>query len=300
MKTNLILLPTLLLCALPNISSAQTGLSFLKLGVGARSAGMGNAYTAVANDATALYWNPARMTSFEGTDVAVIHTRWFQDITHDFIGAVYSNGVSAVGLGFMIMVVDGIERRNDIPTAQPLATFSSYGVMLSGSFARQVTEQVSAGVTLKMVSEKILFDTASGIAFDLGITYITPYEGLTVGGSLRNQGPDLSFIQEKFDLPREIRVGAGYVPPYSALQQRLLVTADLGKYRNDRMRLNLGGEFTYQERFSTTAGYQIRQDSAGFSAGLGVRLRKYRLDYAFVPFGAGLGATHRFALGMRF
>ena len=293
----------LLLCLTPGVSGAgagQTGLAFLKLDVGARSAGLGGAYTAVASDATALYWNPARMTTMIGTDVTIIHTQWFQDVSHEFIGAVASNGTSAIGLGFMLMTVDGIERRTDIPTARPLATFNAYDVMLSGSYARQITETISAGITIKGIAEKILFDTASGLAVDLGVQYRTVYDGLTIGGSIRHIGSKLSFIREQFDLPREIRIGAAYVPTYAALQRRVLLSADIGKYRAEPIKLNLGAEYTYRGRFSTSLGYRTRQDEAGVSAGLGVRLQRYRLDYAFVPFGADLGNTHRFALGLRF
>ena len=278
----------------------QTGLAFLKLGVGARAAGLGGAYTAVTSDATALYWNPARMTAMVGKDATFIHTQWFQGVSHEFIGGVYSNGTSAFGLGFAIMAVDGIERRTNIPTAQPITTFSAYDVMLSGSYARQVTETVSVGITMKALTEKILFDSASGVAFDLGVQYATRYEGLTVGGVIRNMGPKFSFIQEKFALPREIRIGAGYVPTYESLQRSLLLSADMSKYRDEPTRLSLGAEYTYQGRFSATTGYRTRHDAAGFSAGLGIRMTKYRLDYAFAPFGSGLGNTHRFALGYRF
>lgn len=280
--------------------AGRTGLSFLKLGVGARAAGFGDAYTAIVDDATAVYWNPAAMTAVAGADAAFIHTRWFQDISHEFLGAVVSNGVSAVGFGFTLMSVDGIERRTDIPTEQPLGTFDAHDLAVSGSYARVIRETVSVGVTVKAVSEKILFDTASGVAFDIGVRYRTPYEGVTVGGALKNVGPELSFVREAFDLPRAVRIGVGYVPAYAPLQRRVLLSADIGKFRHEPVRLNLGGEYAYADRVSVTAGYQTRHDEAGFSAGFGVRHRQFRLHYAFAPFGAGLGTAHRFALGVRF
>lgn len=302
MKRSVFLLLCTLVCATAGPSEARpgrTGLSFLKLGVGARAAGLGEAYTAVANDATALYWNPAGMTGVTGTDLTIIHTQWFQGITHEFVGAVVSTGTSAAGLGIILLTVDGLERRTDIPTEQPVATFSTYDAVLTGSYARRIGERISMGITAKGVYEKILFETASGMAFDLGVQYKTPHEGMIVGGSIRNVGPRITFVQESFALPREVRIGVGYVPSSPLLQRRALVTADVSKRRDEPVRLSIGGAYTYQERVSVLLGYQLRQDEAGLAAGLGVRLRRYRLDYAFAPFNAGLGTTHRFALGVR-
>lgn len=286
----------------PDICSAQagqTGLAFLKIGVGPRAAGMGNAATAVVDDASALFWNPARITAIKGMDATFIHTNWFQDVSHEFIGFTAGNGVSAVGLGFTIMSVDGLERRTNIPTQQPLASFNAYDLVLSGSYARRITETVSVGITLKGLSEKILFETASGVAFDLGVAHQRLDERLILAGTIRNIGPQMSFIREKFDLPREVRIGAGYKPAIDVFQNRVLISGDLSKYKAEPVRLNVGGEFTYQQRFSLMAGYQTRQDNTGFTTGFRAQLRQYRIDYAFVPFSSGLGNTHRFAVGLR-
>ena len=53
---------------------------FLKIGVGARAMGLGGSFTALANDVSTLYWNPAGITNFNGFSLAVTHTEWFADI----------------------------------------------------------------------------------------------------------------------------------------------------------------------------------------------------------------------------
>lgn len=299
-RTAILLLILGVICTEPcSAQIGQTGLSFLKIGVGPRAAGMGNAATAVVDDASALFWNPARIIASKGMDATFIHTQWLQDISHEFIGVTASNGVSAVGLGFTIMSIDGLERRTNIPTHQPLASFNAYDVVLSGTYARKIKEHISVGITLKGLSEKILFDSASGFAVDLGFAYKRVENGLFLGGTIRNIGPKMSFIREQFDLPREVRIGAGYTPDIDGLGKRLLISADLSKYKAEPLRLYIGSEFTYQKRFALMAGYQTRQDNTGFTTGFRAQFRQYRIDYAFVPFSTALGNTHRFAVGLR-
>ncbi len=67
------------------ISTAQ----FLKIGVGGRATAMGDAFVAIANDVSALYWNPAGLTQFSENQIMFAHNEWVVDINHDFIGAVY-------------------------------------------------------------------------------------------------------------------------------------------------------------------------------------------------------------------
>lgn len=295
----LLILITICLPGRLDAQVGQTGLAFLKIGVGARAAGMGNSATAIVDDASAIFWNPARINVVKGFDVTFIHTAWFQDVSHNFIGVTATSGANAFGIGFVIMSVDGIERRTGIPTQQPLATFNAYDIALSGSYARRLNDSFSTGITFKALSEKILLDSASGIALDLGVAYQPPESRYMLGGTIRNIGPKMSFIREKFDLPREIRLGAGYNPPIDLFSDSVLLAVDMSKYKSEPVRLNLGGEYTYQQRFSLMAGYQARQDQTGITAGFRAQFDKYRIDYAFVPFSAQLGNSHRFAIGLR-
>ncbi len=69
-----------------NQAFANSGASFLKIGVGARASGIGSAYTAIADDVTALYWNPAGLAQMRKKEIAATHTELFADTRYDFIG----------------------------------------------------------------------------------------------------------------------------------------------------------------------------------------------------------------------
>ena len=71
---------------------ANTGLAFLKIGVGGRAVGVGEAYTAIANDASAAYWNPAGLAQLEHTEFLLTHNEWIQDVAHDFLGFTFNKG----------------------------------------------------------------------------------------------------------------------------------------------------------------------------------------------------------------
>jgi len=81
-------IPNPLLCQF-NIDVSKVGTTaapFLEIDVGSRAIGMGSAFVAVANDATALYWNPAGISRLPGNEMVFIHSAWIADINYDFVG----------------------------------------------------------------------------------------------------------------------------------------------------------------------------------------------------------------------
>ena len=68
--------------------TGTTAAKFLSIGVGSRSAGLGNAFVAIADDPTAMYWNPAGISRLESHEAIVNHNNWFADIGLDYSGVV--------------------------------------------------------------------------------------------------------------------------------------------------------------------------------------------------------------------
>jgi hypothetical protein len=280
--------------------AGTTGLSFLKIDVGGRGASMGGAHTSACEGAFSTYWNPALLANLSGRDLALMHTEWFQDIRYEYAALAIGNGRQAVGLSIGGLYMGGIEYRID-SRADPIGEFSAGDYMLALSYARSV-RGVNIGATLKAIHERIYFDTANGIAGDIGVAYEVTrvFPGIRLGGTVRNIGPKFRFREVPFKLPIQLRAGISYHPEAEMLGGKLIVAADVAKPNDGDVRTNFGAEYDHRNRFQLRAGYRIGYDTEDFTAGMGIRIKSYRIDYAFVPYQYDLGNTHRIALGLKF
>src|ERR1035437_2672128 len=141
----------------PVLGAQRVGIStaeFLKIGVGGRASALGDAFVAIANDASALYWNPAGMVQFKDDQVMFSHNIWVVDINHDFLGAVYHLDESnAFGISFISLSMQDMAVTTEY---QPFGTgeFFSFGdIALGVSYSRKMTDQFSFGGTVRYIEE---------------------------------------------------------------------------------------------------------------------------------------------------
>jgi hypothetical protein len=287
--------------ALPMSAVAEdgsAGLAFLKLGVGARAIGMGDAYTAVDGDASSIYWNPATIVDVDGIDVTLMHSEWFQDIRYEFVGAVRSYGDYSIGGGIVGLYMDDLERREG-PTAEPIGHFGVFDFAFTGTYARHLTDRFDVGGSFKYLQEKIDDETANGFAVDLGARYRVPgYDGLSAGVALLNLGPQMKFIEDNFDLPVMYKIGGALDVPVEGLRGDVVFTSDVIIPSDGSTKVHIGMEYEFAEMLALRLGYRTGWDNQNVSLGLGVKVRNFRLDYAIVPFYSDLGDTHRLSLGV--
>lgn len=280
-------------------SAGNTGLSFLKYGFGARNISMGDAGTALSNDLTALFYNPAKLALTERSEVLFMHNEWIQDVRSEVIGAKTTIWGLPFALGFNVTSVDGIEFR-EIP-GEPVTTFDAnyfFGSLSTGFF---VTDEISMGASIKYLYEGLLNDEASGFGFDFGINYLLPYKGLTASAVLKNIGSMNELRNEATKLPAEVRIGTAYT--YSLEDAKFDFTGgvEFQKYLDtEDNHFNFGGEILYNKLIAARAGYQSGYESRGFTAGVGLMWGNLKFDYAFLPFSLGLGNANLFSLQFKF
>lgn len=305
----------ILACQATLARAEGSGAAFLKIGVGARPIAMGNAFTAVADDINAISWNPAGLARIGSREVGATHAELFADTRYEYVAYAHplsnrSGGSSygTLGLGILHLSQGTIQGRD--ASRRPTAGFSGSDTALSLAFGRAIGGSASLGSGLKYLSSSIGGESAHSVALDLGATYRPRVRGLALGASLQNLGPGLAFISDTNSLPLTLSVGASL-----RLGSGILPAMDLRTRPGDgKISAGLGMEYAALPVLSLRAGYLSALagglsangaandkfgDAAGLGAGIGLRVSRYYLDYAFTPFGE-LGNVQRISLGTRF
>lgn len=280
-------------------SRNTSGLSFLKLGVGGRAAGLGEAYTAVADEVFAAYWNPAGLANLKNAQLGFTHTEWIQDVTSEYFAFAFPLLKGSVALSLNSNHVSGIQRRI-IPSDEPAGTVDANDLALGLSYGRGLSSVFTGGITVKYLYEKIYLDSASGFALDLGLL-VQPFQNpLKLAVVAQNIGSMGKLRNESIELPSTLRVGAAYFIELTAVAGGLLLTADgVKQFSNDSgLRGNFGLELQLKKIMAFRMGYQTGFDEKSLAGGLGFHFKNYHLNYGFTPFGADIGNTHRLSFGL--
>lgn len=307
--------------------------TFLEIGVGARASGLGGAYAAVANDVSALYWNPAGIAWIDGFQTELMHTEWLANTSYDFVGIVTSIPALRSSLGASVTSLDYGE--SPVRTVErPEGTGEKYGardLAVAITYAMALTDRFSFGLSGKYIYQRIWSESGSAAALDVGVYYSTMLKGLRLGASMSNFGSEIRLRGrhlttivdpdprvENFDrvpvdyktaayqLPLLFRVGISYERSLGKVG-RMLLAMDVNHPSNTTESINLGFEYGFANMFYLRTGYENmfeRDGINGLTIGGGVDYylpgrMGVRLDYSWSDWGI-LENAQRFSLGLKF
>ncbi len=298
----------------PASADSKTGADFLKIPMGARALGLGQAYSTLAKDSDALNWNvagivPAQMNS-AASSLSLSHQELFFGNNLDHISLAIPRAKSSIGLSLTRLSYPKQEgrdaQRNETGnfSANDMAVGLALGTRLYGA---------RVGTQLKFIRQQLASQESAGFAFDLGMMSRTPISKLQIGAAVKNLGPSMHFANDDYRLPLTISLGGAY-----QLSGPITVAMDLRTLpHQSQTDISFGTEIATTETITLRAGYLAKLASAitnnqksetnkgsfggltGLNAGLGVNLSRFSLDYALSPFGE-LGNIHSFTLSTSF
>jgi len=289
-----------------------TSMQLLKLPLGVRGVGMGNALCAAAEGAEAVWWNPGALTTVTKNQIQIAQINLPADIQCNSLA--YANRWGEYG-AFSVHLINLFT--NDMPVrtlAKPEGTgeyFNASDFVLGASYARKLTDKFSLGGHLRYLRSKLEEQEYNGFGIDLGTVYQTGLRSLRLGMAIQNLGPEVKYdgtfldyreaairgddpLAEEYagaNLPTMFRLGVSFdclemfkiehSPEHSAL-----FAVDMNHPNDNKERLNFGGEYGYQQTLFLRAGGKFGYDEESIAAGLGLRfdvMGEYALnfDYAY-------------------
>jgi len=271
-------------------SAGETGLSFLKIGFGARNIALGDIGVVSANDVTALNYNPALLSNYKTQQISLSHSEWMQDVRSELLGASFSMFNIPFAVGINTTQISNIEIRTRPGIAQ--STFNANYFFVSFSTGFKIADKLSVGATIKYLSENLLTDQANGTGFDFGLYYKDVIPNLNLGASIRNLGSMNALRNQETQLPVDLRIGADYIYEFSKINSSLYFAGGFQKYKSSDSHLNFGTEFLYKHQFAFRIGYMSGYDSKSITTGIGLKLNHFNFDYSFTPQKYELGSSH--------
>jgi len=279
----------------------------LKLAVGARAAAMGDAYVGIADDASAVFWNPAGISRLSGETISLNHAALPADMLFDQAAFIFNIKWIPGMLGFNVRALtmsQDIVRTTYLPEGTG-ETFDAGEWTYGLTYARSLTDKFSAGLNINYVQAGLDDVKGSTFTFDFGTLYEIGVMGAKIGMAIQNVGGEMTFIDEQVKMPVFFRVGGSF----DLLKQgesRLLGSVDFTHPSDNSEKLNLGTEYGFKDYLFLRGGYMVNYDSQGLAAGFGVKFpltssksSVARLDYAYTQM-QYLSDVHRVSVNVSF
>lgn len=268
--------------------NGTTAFNFLKIGTGARAFGMGEAMTALSEDANSIYWNPAGIAEATANkQICATYIQWLQGISYQNASALYHTGKQSLGISLTQVSFDSQEKR-DIHGSLA-GEFTPADTNIGFAYGLTIAPAISAGIVLKQTSENIAGDKISATSFDLGMNYHVTNK-ITLALVSQNIGQKVL----EYSLPLTNKIGLG-------IKLKMVnVGVDVIQAKGESISFKTGIEIKPIELLAVRVGYKSRHYwGEGLTFGIGLQVAKIAMDIGIARFGE-LGDIYNYSLQFKF
>ena len=298
-----ILLATPLTAHAINDNAGTTGYNFLKVGVGARAAALGGAYAGIAGELESVAWNPAGLLGIDQRAASASFSRYLIDTQSGFLSVGFPGARRAWAVSVNYFNYGDMRRTDE--SGEDLGSFGASDVAAYFTVAQKVwSNRIALGANLKAVYSTIDNFSSDAYLIDVGVLIPGPLKGMKLGASLSNLGGVRSGYTDNFtdSLPVNFRIGLAHQPAHTPLP--MLIVADLNTPNDGDPYMAFGVEVRIAKGLYVRPGFSTQptgqdEDPLGLSAGAGVEMEKYHIDYAFTSY-PDLDDVHRISVNGNF
>lgn len=295
-----------------------SGAEQLLIPVGAKSIATSGAFISTLTGVEAIYWNPAGLDRSGKSEAMISYMRYIADINLTYVAL--SGHVGSLGsFAFSLKTLDvGDIVETTVVTPEGVgSTFSPSFVTAGLTYSKMITDRVSGGATVKLISESIKDLTATGFAIDFGTQYHFA-NNITIGIALKNIGSNMKYsggdleqraqvqgsdptatpaffeaVTEKFSIPSTFELGLAYKYAMGA-NNAVNIGGTFANANESENALRFGAEYNYNNLVFLRGGYDmvteksdVRSDESifGFTVGGGLKYAiggvDLEIDYAY-------------------
>ena len=271
--------------------------AYLRIGAGARPLGMGGAFTALADDATASYWNAAGLGQIEEPQIALMYSLMSMDRMLNLV--TYAQPLGRIGtfsIGWLNYGVFDIDGRD--MTGTPTENFSDSENAFSASFGKGLSSALFVGGSFKFLYHKLASQQATGYGFDIG-AILKLGDSVRIGGKIQDIASKIKWNTEsrlEEDFPTVMRFGISLAPKKTPIK----ISADIENNSKQDAKYHIGAEYWIIPSIAARLGYDRNSITAGASAVIPISSVNLQLDYAFAPDELQQWPTHRMSMSVKF
>ncbi|NUO18643.1 PorV/PorQ family protein [bacterium] len=288
-----------------------TSMQVLKLPMGVRGIGMGNAMVSAVSGAEAVWWNPGSLTTVTENQFQLSQINLPADIQCNGIAFARPWGeYGAMSVHVINLFTDDMPVRTIDAPGGTGEFFNAYDFVLGASYAQKLTDKFSLGGQLRYLRSSLEEHSYDGFSVDLGTVYQTGLRSLRLGMAIQNLGPEVKYSGEFLDyreaglnsdsvpgaeefegasLPTMFRLGVSFdvwemLKMTKSANHSGIFAVEMDHPNDNKERLGFGGEYAYQKTLFLRAGGKFGYDEESFSLGFGLQfdvMNEYALNFDY-------------------